>query len=180
MLAAGRPGKRSGRLNSGGMPAVACRLTIRPSRRRFAARLNSGIRPRLQEPAIVKCFLHPAVEAVGTCKHCSKGTCPECAIDTGYGVACSGTCKEHVLLLASLMSSTTAATKINRGGAAYLMPAFLFFMGAAFVGHAVFTGRTGQSLAFALVLGGGFIIFGVGLGAVQYAWHKRSRQPGAV
>jgi hypothetical protein len=128
----------------------------------------------------VKCFVHASAEAIGTCKHCSKGACPSCAIDTGHGIACSGACKEHVLLLASLMSSTTAATKINRGGAAYLMPAFLCFMGVVFVGHALFTGRSGQSLALALTLGGGFIVFGIGLGAVQFAWHKRSRQRGAV
>lgn len=74
------------------------------------------------------------------------------------------------------MSSATAATKINHGGAAYLMPAFLFFMGAVFVGHAILTGRAGQSLAFAL--GGGFMAFGAALGVVQYAWHKRSRRAG--
>lgn len=131
-------------------------------------------RPRLLEIAIVKCFIHPSSEAIGTCKHCSKGTCSACAIDTGHGLACSEPCKEHVLLLASLMDSTTVATKLNRGGAAYLIPVFLFFMGVVFVGHALLTGRSGQGLVLALVLGGGFIIFGVGLGAVQYAWHKRS------
>jgi hypothetical protein len=135
---------------------------------------------RLPETAIVKCFIHPSSEAIGTCKHCSKGTCPACVIDTGHGIACSKPCDEHVLLLASLMSSTTVATNINRGGAAYLIPAFLVFMGLVFAGHALFTGRSGQSLMFALVLGGGFIIFGVGHGVVQYAWQKRSRQRGAT
>ena len=84
------------------------------------------------------------------------------------------------MLLASLMSSTTSAMKIDRGGAAYLMPAFIFFMGAVFVVHALFTSRSGQSLTFALVLGGGFLVFGLGLGAVQYSWHKKTRQRGAV
>ncbi len=124
----------------------------------------------------MKCFLHPSSESVGICKHCSKGTCSACVVDTGHGIACSDACKEHVLLLASLMSSTTAATRINRGGAAYLIPAFLCFMGMMFVGHALFTQRSGQSLVFALLLGGGFLLFGLGLGAVQYVWHKRSSQ----
>jgi hypothetical protein len=78
------------------------------------------------------------------------------------------------------MSSATAATKINHGGAAYLMPALLLFMGAVFAGHAVLTGRTGQSLTFALVLGGGLMAFGAALGAIQYIWHKRSRRAGAL
>ena len=128
----------------------------------------------------MKCFLHLSVEAVGICKHCAKGMCPDCVSDTGQGIACSELCQEQVLLLASLMRSSTTATKINRGGAAYLMPAFLFFMGAVFVGHALLTGRSGQSLAFALVLGGGFIAFGAGLGAIQYSWHKKSRQRGVA
>jgi hypothetical protein len=78
------------------------------------------------------------------------------------------------------MSSATAATKINRRGAAFLMPVFFLFMGAVFIGQAVFSGRSGQSLAFALILGSGFVVLGIVLGAVQLSWHRRSPRAGAI
>jgi hypothetical protein len=78
------------------------------------------------------------------------------------------------------MSSATAATKINRRGAAFVMPGFFLFMGAVFIGQAVFSGRAGQGLAFALALGGGFVVLGLVLGAVQLSWHRRSPRAGAI
>lgn len=128
----------------------------------------------------MKCFVHPSSDAVGTCKHCCKGACAACARDTGQGLACSEACAGQVAIVASLMNSADAAARINRRGGAYLMPAFLFFMGAVFLGHALLTGRTGQALSFALALGGGFMAFGAALAAIQYLWHKRSIRAGAA
>ena len=128
----------------------------------------------------MKCFIHPANDAVGICKYCAKGACSSCAVDTGQGIACSEACARQVELVAALMSSATAATKLNRRGAAYVMPVFFLFMGLVFIGQAIFTGRSGQSLTFALVLGAGFVLLGVILGAVQYSWHKRSPRADAI
>ena len=37
---------------------------------------------------VMRCFCHPENEAVGVCKNCFKGVCPECLIDVGDGLAC--------------------------------------------------------------------------------------------
>lgn len=36
----------------------------------------------------MNCFNHPDIPAVGICKYCQKGLCKDCAIDSGYGIAC--------------------------------------------------------------------------------------------
>jgi len=44
----------------------------------------------------MKCFYHPAVDAVAICKNCNKGLCVECAKDVGNGMACIGRCEAEV------------------------------------------------------------------------------------
>lgn len=44
----------------------------------------------------MRCFYHHQVEAVGSCKNCNKGLCPECAVDVGDGLACKGQCETKV------------------------------------------------------------------------------------
>ena len=44
----------------------------------------------------MKCFNHPEVDAVGSCKHCFKGLCTRCAKDSGVGVVCSQACEDEV------------------------------------------------------------------------------------
>lgn len=44
----------------------------------------------------MKCFNHHAHEAVGICKHCNKGICVDCLIDTGDGLACNTGCLSSV------------------------------------------------------------------------------------
>lgn len=119
----------------------------------------------------MKCFRHPASDAIASCKHCCKGTCEICAIDTGHGVACSQACSAELVQLASLMKASVAATNINRGSAAYLWPLFLCVLGLAFVAEALLSRRPA---GFGLLMGVVFVLFGLVLGAIQYAWRKRS------
>jgi hypothetical protein len=44
----------------------------------------------------MKCFYHPQIDAVATCKNCNKGLCLECVSDVGNGVACKGKCESQV------------------------------------------------------------------------------------
>lgn len=44
----------------------------------------------------MRCFNHPESEAVGICKHCSKGICLECVKDSGHGIACSSPCIDEI------------------------------------------------------------------------------------
>ena len=51
----------------------------------------------------MRCFYHHEKEAVGTCKSCGKGLCPDCAVDLGRGLACRGRCEENVKTVIQLV-----------------------------------------------------------------------------
>ena len=46
----------------------------------------------------MNCFTHRSLAAVGICKSCGKALCPDCAADTGHGLACKNACEARVLL----------------------------------------------------------------------------------
>jgi hypothetical protein len=52
----------------------------------------------------MRCFNHAHVEAVATCKHCFKGICRECAIDSGCGLACSPLCADEIKSLNAMIN----------------------------------------------------------------------------
>jgi len=51
------------------------------------------------------CFNHIDRPAVGICKHCNKGLCPDCSTDTGAGIACTATRIEEVESVNRLIAS---------------------------------------------------------------------------
>jgi hypothetical protein len=74
----------------------------------------------------MKCFYHNQSDAVGTCKYCCKGLCPNCAKDSGAGLACVNKCEDKVKLLSETMEKTA---KIQKGQASlYLRQAILMFV----------------------------------------------------
>lgn len=44
----------------------------------------------------MKCWHHPAEDAVGVCRHCGRGLCPECAVELERWLACRGRCEGKV------------------------------------------------------------------------------------
>jgi hypothetical protein len=52
----------------------------------------------------MRCFNHPDVDAVATCKHCFKGVCKECVVDSGCGLACSLPCQDEIRSLYAMMN----------------------------------------------------------------------------
>ena len=44
----------------------------------------------------MRCFYHPQADAVGTCKHCHRGLCRDCASEREGGLACRGRCEGAV------------------------------------------------------------------------------------
>ncbi|OQC67464.1 MAG: hypothetical protein BWX48_00702 [Verrucomicrobia bacterium ADurb.Bin006] len=73
----------------------------------------------------MRCFYHQDKEAIGTCKSCGKGLCPECAVDLTKGLACRGHCEDHVRAVIELVDRNitlqpTAARLIQAGGSARL------------------------------------------------------------
>jgi hypothetical protein len=124
----------------------------------------------------MKCFNHHQEDAVGICKHCSKGVCSTCTMLVGGSVACAASCTEAVARIDALIRSNTAASEINqRRGGRYFQPAFLGGMGLLFILLPVFEGYSGRGLAVAGSMGAAFLIFGIVLGLYQRAWARRSR-----
>jgi hypothetical protein len=94
----------------------------------------------------MNCFYHPTVVAVGTCKSCHKGLCPECAIDLGKGLACKGRCEENVKGLIHMSDYSVAMVDSRKGnirggtmtgGILYIAMGLLFIVPSIFDHEAV-------------------------------------------
>jgi hypothetical protein len=105
----------------------------------------------------MKCFNHSESDAIGLCKHCSKGICPACAIDTGDGLACEGKCAEQVRAVNRLIANNVKATKAFKFGR-YLMPVFFISMGLVITWSAFFGTRSFKSID---LMGCIFIVMGI-------------------
>jgi len=110
----------------------------------------------------MKCYNHPDSDAVGTCKHCSKGMCSACAKDSGWGLVCSQQCEEEVKTLRAMVERSRKMVPFAAKN--HLRSAvILFAMAAVFTGFGLaVTGPISvYMIAFGLImlLGGGFAIF---------------------
>lgn len=104
----------------------------------------------------MNCFEHPQTPAVGTCKHCCKGICTECAADTGVGVACKNRCEEtvremHTVASMHLRAGKHAGTSYNRNALFMIITGIVFFAWGALM----------TGMEFSLALGTIFILYGI-------------------
>ena len=103
----------------------------------------------------MKCYRHNDRDAVGSCKACHKGLCPDCATDLGHGLACKGMHEELVgtyHMIIERNAKIYAAAPRN----SWIAPVFYAFMGFIFAGFG-YTQQGVSSLAF--ILGVGFVAF---------------------
>lgn len=63
----------------------------------------------------MKCFEHPELDAVGTCKQCSKGLCSTCAVDLAMGISCHGECRQLVSQTLNLAKPKDAPIVLGAG-----------------------------------------------------------------
>lgn len=112
------------------------------------------------------CFYHRERQAVGTCKHCQRALCGECAVEFDAGLACPNRCEQAVGDLISLIDVNRRA--VARPTYARLAtPGFLAAVGLCFgVAGALVPGKVS---AYFVVLGAIFI----GFGAVQFVSMRR-------
>lgn len=106
----------------------------------------------------MRCFKHPENEAVGSCKHCNKGLCVECAHDLGHGLACKNEHEQQVETLNSLIEKN-AEIYDSAPTNTLIAPLFYACMGALFVWFGV-QSRGGFG-SFSSLMGIGFIIFAI-------------------
>jgi len=119
----------------------------------------------------MRCFYHPDREAVGSCKSCGKGLCPECAVDLVKGLACRGRCEADVQAVIQLIDQNIrhmAVVESSLQGRASIMQqgksaryANGFFLLVAGVVLAIFGAADLDRFSFVLVLGVVFLLFGV-------------------
>ena len=121
----------------------------------FAAQLN--VIPNSKK-LIMNCFNHPETKAVGLCKHCNKGLCPECLTDLSDGIACKNKHESQVETLNALISRNEKISKMAPKNI-WIMPAFYLFLGVIFIGLGLITDKS--LLSFPILMGSGFAFFGV-------------------
>ena len=104
----------------------------------------------------MNCFNHPQVAAVGICKYCQKGLCPECAVDMGHGIAC----KDHQVEVNELYDihfmnkqSAQNMSKVYKQSSAAMI-----FMGIAGIAGGIALGRAGLVL---ILIGVGCVFLAV-------------------
>jgi len=87
----------------------------------------------------MKCFYHPDADAVGLCKHCSRGVCHECAAERAGGLACKGIHDDKVDQLSNLVERNMRVSA--RSGSVRLI-AVIVYWGAALVCGYILTQET--------------------------------------
>jgi sulfite exporter TauE/SafE len=60
------------------------------------------------------CFYHPDKPAVGTCKHCQRGLCSDCATLVGDSLACKDRHEGQVLALEEMTRQNILKSKRTR------------------------------------------------------------------
>ena len=115
----------------------------------------------------MRCFNHPAVDAVGSCRHCSRGLCRDCIAEVKGLVACKGRCESdaeetYKALLRSRTVHTKTAMLMKRNAAFYV----------AFGAVLIFTSGGPMDSVFGRVLLALGALF-IGMGAWSFVLAKR-------
>ena len=124
------------------------------------------------------CFYHQDREAVGGCKSCGKGLCPECAVDLGKGLACRERCEADVQAVIALVDrsiklSPTTSQLIESGhGMRSSAATFNLVLGVIFIAWGF---QDTEHLSFITILGVCFVAFG-GYGFLQARRLAKERQ----
>ena len=119
----------------------------------------------------MNCFYHPDRPAVGICKHCQRGLCPEDVALVDDSLACKGRHEEQVRDINQLMRRNILQAK--RLGSIYNRNAiFYFLVGAAFTAFGFYQVRwTGLQGLFLLIVGL-FLLFAAGLNFLEGRKYK--------
>ncbi|HKY62556.1 MAG TPA: hypothetical protein VJR29_03980 [bacterium] len=105
----------------------------------------------------MNCFYHPSAPAVGLCKNCSRGLCPDCAGDQGQGLACKNRCEAEVEALWQIVQRGKSAYQ-KTAGAYFRVALFSALMGILFLGFPYFFPDVPPTLTY-LFTGFALILF---------------------
>jgi hypothetical protein len=118
----------------------------------------------------MRCFVHHDQEAVGVCRACGKGLCPDCAVDLGHTICCRACVQKAQELQAQIVRNelATKAQKRNR----FFLPIYFIAFGVIGLYFGLSFHSTSTVANYALVIGAIFTIFGLFLGVVQHRLYK--------
>ena len=85
----------------------------------------------------MKCFNHHEKDAVGVCKFCLKGICPECLTDLDQGIACKNNHEADVEFLGKLINQSKQTIKLQPRSVLIGNLSWLF-MGIIFIGFGIY------------------------------------------
>jgi hypothetical protein len=121
----------------------------------------------------MNCFQHPQTPAVGVCKHCARGLCPECAVDEGFGLACKDRCEAEVKAVTQIIERSKKM--YGKTSAVYIRGAFLYgLMGLFFLAFPFIFHDTPVELHYLFTGMGILFLFGAVLNAVNASRIKKA------
>ena len=115
----------------------------------------------------MKCIQHPGRDAVGICRMCGRGVCPDCARAKATGLTCSERCETRAresdaVFQHSVRVMPTAATTWRQTRNTVLWSAAFFLtIGGIFLWQGYQDYRDSGAVEFALVIGIAMALYGV-------------------
>ncbi len=107
----------------------------------------------------MKCYVHQAADANGTCKFCCKGVCSSCAKDCGYGLCCSDSCGSELASIQDIMNKSKMLYGQKRGRLP-ILPLMFIPMGLVIGVQGFYALQAGRGYT-GIVMGGIFIALGI-------------------
>jgi len=110
----------------------------------------------------MNCYVHRDRPAVGLCKACGKGLCPECLVEIADGLACRGRCEERARRINAMVDANDRIlASANRQARASGW--FIALLGALFLGFGLLPWLVNGSTStlFMAALGAVFAAYGL-------------------
>ena len=106
----------------------------------------------------MNCFYHPATPAVGLCKHCQRGLCPQCAAQVDDVLACKQRHENEIHKSEQLAARNLFQSK--RVASGYMRNAIFYGMtGAVFAGFGIWQYRWLGLQAVVFIMLGIFLLY---------------------
>jgi hypothetical protein len=106
----------------------------------------------------MKCFNHPAREAVAICRACGRAVCPECSLESVNSIACRQSCvtalSEKKELEAKQADHLKNIKRMNSLGSFFSIAVGILFVYFSSLGF-------GAVYDFIFLLGAGFAVYGI-------------------
>ena len=115
----------------------------------------------------MRCFNHHDNDAVGLCRACGRGLCPDCVAEVEKAVACRNRCEADV---ATILTINRNSLQFARGTkqAHYLAPTLIVILG----GVMTMLGLSFKGFDLAVFAGAVGVAIGIALFVIQYRMAK--------